>query len=374
MELNHITNSNQSVTLNLFSAIGGEGINGQQVANELDYAVNFLEVKEIVININSQGGSVIDGFSIVSAMRQAINKGIRVVTNVEGIAASIAGIIAVAGQERNIVDYGRLMIHDPFFSGAKKVSEKMQNQLDHIRDSLTTILHNNSNVEKEVVSQLMSVETWLEAEEAVNSRLMDKMISTHRQDLRLTNEVEMIYNAVNLEYNNKILEMELENKVEELENNLTAKAEEVAGLENKVEELSTELEGSKTELEETKNELETSKTALEAAVEVNNELKKQIAETLVNSAIEAGKIKEEKKDFFVEMAVENAENFTSLLEGIEEPKVSITNMIDGVENSNPRKDWDYMDWQKKDPKGLEDLKISNAAAFDKLRNEYYNNK
>ena len=39
-----------------------------------------------------------------------------------------------------------------------------------------------------------------------------------------------------------------------------------------------------------------------------------------------------------------------------------------------RKDWDYMDWQKKDPKGLEDLKISNAAAFDKLRNEYYNNK
>ena len=74
------------------------------------------------------------------------------------------------------------------------------------------------------------------------------------------------------------------------------------------------------------------------------------------------------------MAVENAENFTSLLEGIEEPKVSITNMIDGVENSNPRKDWDYMDWQKKDPKGLEDLKISNAAAFDKLRNEYYNNK
>jgi ATP-dependent protease ClpP protease subunit len=373
MKLNHIVNNNQSITLNLFSAIGGEGINGQQVANELDYAVNFLEVKEIVININSHGGSVIEGFSIVSAMRQAINKGIRVITNVEGIAASIAGIIAVAGQERNIVDYGRLMIHDPFFAGNKKYSEKMKNQLDHIKDSLVTILHNNSNVDKEVVSQLMGAETWLDAQEAVNSRLMDNLVSTHRQDLRLTNEAALIYNAVNTEFENKLLEMELENKVQELENSLSAKVEEMTGLENKVEELSTELEGSKNELEEAKNELETSKTALEAAIEVNNELKKQLAETVVNSAIEAGKIKEEKKDFFIELAAKDMDNFNTVLEGIETPKVSISNMIQDVEDSNPRKDWNYMDWQKNDPKGLEGLKNSNSAEFEKLRNEYYNN-
>lgn len=372
MKLNHIVNSSQTVTLNLFSAIGGEGINGQQVANELDYAVNFLEVKEIIININSQGGSVLEGFSIVSAMRQAISKGIRVVTNVEGIAASIAGIIAVAGQERNIVDYGRLMIHDPFFTGGKKLSEKMQNQLDNIRESLVTILHNNSNVDKEVVSQLMGAETWLDAQEAVNSRLMDNMVSTHRQDLRLTNEAELIYNAVNIEFNNKILEMELENKVEELENSLTAKVEEVSGLENKVEELSTELEGSKNELEEVKNELETSKTALEAATEVNNELKKQIAEGVVNNAIEAGKIKEDKKEFFLKLASNDMECFSNLLEGIETPKVSISNMIQEPLNENPRKDWNYMKWQKEDPKGLEDLKNSNPVEFEKLRKEYYN--
>lgn len=373
MKLRHIQNGTNSPTINLFDTIGGLGIQGQQVANEIDYLINHQEVSEIVININSGGGSVFDGFSIVAAMRQAKNKGIRVVTNNEGIAASIAGIIFVSGSERNMVDYGKLMIHDPFFSGGAKVTAKQKRQLSSIKDSLVTILSNNSKVEEGEVSSLMAKETWMDIDEAEAKGFIDNKIKTKRDDLKNTTDALLIYNTVKFENQKHQFDMELENKIEELEGSLETTKNQVTELEGKNSELENKVEEVTNELTTAKNEAEENKTALELANKENEELKSKIANAVVNTAVEGGRIKKEKAEYFVNFAIENGvEELENILEGLGTPRVSLNEMVTGnTEDPNNKANWDYRRWETEDPKGLEEMRINNKTKFDKLYSDYY---
>jgi len=98
--------------INLFDEVGEDGISGQRFADEMQMLVDF-GVKEINININSPGGSIMDGFSIFHAIT---NSKATVNTNIVGVAASMAGIFALAGDHVTIVDFGKIMIHDPLIA------------------------------------------------------------------------------------------------------------------------------------------------------------------------------------------------------------------------------------------------------------------
>ena len=141
--------------INLFDEIGMGGISGQQFADEIQM-LNDFGVKEIHININSPGGSIIEGFSIFSAI---MNSEAEVHTHIVGIAASMAGVIAMAGVKITMVDFGKLMIHNP--SGSKDPDEKEQNALDSLKDSLLVIFKNRTNKSKAELSDIMDSETWL---------------------------------------------------------------------------------------------------------------------------------------------------------------------------------------------------------------------
>ena len=75
------------------------------------------------LHINSPGGDVTQGYSIISViltMKTPIN------VYIVGIAASMAAVIAICGKNVYMYDYSRLMIHDPYFSGAEtdKLTDK----------------------------------------------------------------------------------------------------------------------------------------------------------------------------------------------------------------------------------------------------------
>jgi len=176
MDLQFVKNqSTNSADIFLFDTIGGNGIKGQTFVNELQF-LDTLGLDVINVRINSGGGSVIEGFSIFSAIR-AMKTPVNTIT--EGIAASIAGIIAMAGRKRLISDFGRLMIHDPAFSNGK-ADDKTQKVLDSIKASLITILTNNSLLDAGEIFNVMTEETWYTAEEAVAFGFMDEMFSTQR--------------------------------------------------------------------------------------------------------------------------------------------------------------------------------------------------
>src|SRR3972149_5396231 len=78
----------------LFDEIGNGGINGQDFANEIQM-LNDFGVTLINVHINSPGGGIIEGYSIFAAI---INSKAEVHTHIVGVAASMAGIIAMAGR------------------------------------------------------------------------------------------------------------------------------------------------------------------------------------------------------------------------------------------------------------------------------------
>lgn len=170
-------NATRQTTIRLFGTIGST-IDGDQFANNLASLDGTVDT--INLHINSPGGSVSQGYSIVSvilSMKSHIN------VYVVGIAASMAAVIAVCGKKVYMYDYSKLMIHDPFFSGksADKLSDKDKAALSHVTDSLQTILSRRGKDKKET-ARLMQSETWFSAEEAKVSGLIDEIISTKRKD------------------------------------------------------------------------------------------------------------------------------------------------------------------------------------------------
>jgi len=102
--------STEEASINLFSEIGGEGIQGQAFADEMSFLNDVMQVDTINIHLASDGGSVSEGLIIYHSIL-----GSKAHTNIfiEGVAASMGGVIAMAGDRIHMTDASQLMIHLP---------------------------------------------------------------------------------------------------------------------------------------------------------------------------------------------------------------------------------------------------------------------
>lgn len=167
----------REATIRMYGVIGRD-VNGNRMAHDLVEMDNDADT--IHIRINSDGGSVSEGFSVVSAILSARAY---IHVHVDGIAASMAAVIAISGDKLTMQDYAKLMIHDPFFAGkgSGKLSARDIKALDSIKDSLRTVL-SRRGCGKEKIASLMKEETWLSAEEAKTAGLADEIVSTPRKE------------------------------------------------------------------------------------------------------------------------------------------------------------------------------------------------
>jgi ATP-dependent Clp protease protease subunit len=127
-------------------------------------------VATIRVHINSPGGDVQAGINIANALREQASKGRTVETYVEGIAASIASVIAMAGSKVVMADNALMMIHDPYgvFVGNSREARKYADVLDTIRDQqIVNTYRWHSSLEPAEIVALMEAETWLDADEAI---------------------------------------------------------------------------------------------------------------------------------------------------------------------------------------------------------------
>lgn len=146
----------------IYSEIGGYDVNAKSFIDELK------EVKDKAINvhINSLGGSVFDGLAIYNALKNHTKK---VTTKVEGIAASIASVIAMAGDEIEMAQNSLFMVHNPFTMAGGDANELRQtaNVLDKIRDEIANIYSGKTSKDIETMVGLMNAETWFNADETI---------------------------------------------------------------------------------------------------------------------------------------------------------------------------------------------------------------
>jgi ATP-dependent Clp protease protease subunit len=125
------------------------------------------DVKDLNIYINSGGGSVFAGLAIYNMLKRS--KAMKTVY-VDGVAASIASIIALAGDKVVIPSNAFMMIHAPWTvaMGNAKEFRKMADDLDAIEGGIMKVYEENmaDGVTIEDIKQMVEAETWLSGDEA----------------------------------------------------------------------------------------------------------------------------------------------------------------------------------------------------------------
>ena len=153
----------------------GEGWYGGLTAKAFSDTMRELgDVSALDIYINSPGGSVFDGVAIYNQIKRFSGEKI---VHIDGIAASIASVIAMAGDEVRIAANGMMMIHDPWGMSIGTADEmrKTAESLDKIRDTITGTYVSKTGQDTQKVLNWMADETWLNADEAVELGFADKI-------------------------------------------------------------------------------------------------------------------------------------------------------------------------------------------------------
>lgn len=188
-----INKEKKEAVIRLFGVIG-QDVDGNELARHISMVDDGVET--ISLLINSPGGSVNQGMSIITAIRTTKAE---VVANVYGIAASMAAVIAVSADKVKMQDYAKLMIHDPRFGSDKDtLTAKDKRALEAIKDMLQSIL-SSRGCDKEKIGRLMASETWFGADAALAEGLIDEVITTPRKELKALT-AEQLSNEISNEY------------------------------------------------------------------------------------------------------------------------------------------------------------------------------
>lgn len=177
--------------LYIYDEIGGWGVYATDLVRDL----MSITSDNIRVRINSPGGDVFEGLAIYNAL--SIHPA-TISTYVEGIAASAASFIALAGSERVFAKYATGMVHNPSSGmwGEAKDLRKMADLLDKIADTLAKLYADRAPAGGDVEAWLatMAEETWFNAEEALEFGLATSIDDTNDAKPKNAWDLGVIYN------------------------------------------------------------------------------------------------------------------------------------------------------------------------------------
>lgn len=241
------------VDIYLFDEIGAYGITAQDFINEIK------EYKDTSINlrINCIGGDVFDGMAIYNIIKKRNSK---TTAYIEGIAASMGSVIALAADEVVMAENSLFMIHNAW-GGAMGEAEDMRKTasvLEKISGEIANIYQKKTRLLYDRITSMMDEETWLNAKEAYDLGFIDTISDSikvaAKYDVSKFKNIttEQIQNKLNINVNNKKMTEELKNwfnnKVEEI-------VATVKGADNKSEVVESEVNVILSDNEEISNKL-----------------------------------------------------------------------------------------------------------------------
>jgi ATP-dependent protease ClpP protease subunit len=123
----------------------------------------------VVVDIHSPGGSVMDGWRIHNQLIALRAAGHRVDVEVNALAASMASVIAMAGETITIPSNGWMMIHDPwgFSVGTADDLRKSADLFDRLAAQICDAYSARTGIDPEEIRKMMAEETWMDGEDAV---------------------------------------------------------------------------------------------------------------------------------------------------------------------------------------------------------------
>ena len=150
---------------------GSEGTSFDEFLNYLNSC--HKEVKKIIIDIHSPGGSLFGGFQFVGVMKNWQSKGYTIETRINGFAASAAFFIFCAGNPRFVSPQSELMWHEiitfrMFDISGPADKEDQAAVLRHLQDTANSMIAEMSNLTKdEIDSKIRKKEYWINGKDAL---------------------------------------------------------------------------------------------------------------------------------------------------------------------------------------------------------------
>jgi ATP-dependent protease ClpP protease subunit len=155
-----------ATSISIYGAIGpsldGSGVTDRSIAA----ALRSIGAKDLTVNVNSPGGNYFQGVAIYNLLRQHQGK---VTINVLGMAASAASLVAMAGDEINMGEGARMMIHNAWgvAIGNRHDMAAASEQLAPLDADMAKAYAGRSGISQDNVASLMDAETWMSADDAV---------------------------------------------------------------------------------------------------------------------------------------------------------------------------------------------------------------
>ncbi|MFF7129992.1 head maturation protease, ClpP-related [Streptomyces sp. NPDC008240] len=170
----------------LYDEIGGFGTYAEDFLTEL----KAVTAPKLRVKVNSPGGSVFEGVALANALR---SHPAEVTVQVDGIAASIASVIAMAADRVVMQPQAMLMVHDAsgVCLGNAQDMQDMAALLDKISDNIADAYVAKAGGTRDEWRQVMKGERWFTAEEAVEAGLADEVVSSKKQAQPDEDEPEM---------------------------------------------------------------------------------------------------------------------------------------------------------------------------------------
>ena len=289
----------------LYGEVGeGCSVDSSRVVSEL--FANENQDCKIEVRINSQGGDVFSGMAIYNALRQS--KG-DITIYIDGVAASIAAIIALCGKPLLMSPYAKLMLHNVSGGTYGNASELRQTaeQMEKLQTNLATMVAKRLGMTAEEVEKKYfdGQDHWISASEALEMKLVDGIYEMDEvADPPTTTEG--IYN-----YFNNRLDFKPQNKGEMA---LLDDIKKIPTFEDKADSSAilahiVNLTNKATKAVALSKTVETYKAELD-------KLHKEKDETLISNAVKAGKITQEQVETFKNLLKNDRENAIKLIDGM----------------------------------------------------------
>ena len=202
--MNKSETQTNSAEIMIYGTIGSswweESVSASQFNKDLKALGN--DIDEITVRINSTGGSVYDGLSIRSQLK---SHKAEVTVIVDGLAASIASIIAMGADKIIMAKGSNMMIHNPMASafGEAKDLRNTADFLDKIRESLVSVYADKTDLSSDELIDLLDAETWMSAEEAVENGFADEVEGQLEVTAKMAGTI-AVFNGIPMDVSNYV--------------------------------------------------------------------------------------------------------------------------------------------------------------------------
>ncbi|MPZ41301.1 MAG: Clp protease ClpP [Rhizobiales bacterium] len=170
----------------LYGIIGmdwfGDGVTAKQFADDLK---KLGAVKTIDLRINSDGGVVTDARAMYNLL---VEHSADVLVHIDGIAASAASFVAMAGKEIDIAEGGFVMIHNARGAtfGEAEDHRRIADVLDSMNKTIRETYAARTSNSDQQLKTWMDAETWFDGKDAVKHRFADRIVENMKVAAALT--------------------------------------------------------------------------------------------------------------------------------------------------------------------------------------------